>query len=154
MEMQKLKLCFGNLPLCEQLSGRGKPGKLECTESIKSSCVFKDVRVLLLKEPNIKRRMQISMLQIKPIIHFVLQQPFPASLGEFKNHPLYVLEEHLLKFEAIYPKSAAILGYFRKKPIYSRDCVHIVSTIAEIFPFLLHAKTVFQKFGLLRIYST
>lgn len=81
----------------------------------------------------------------KMMFVFILQQPFPASLGEFKNHPLYVLEEHLLKFEAIYPKSAAILGYIRKKPIYSRDCVHVVSTIAEILKFLLSTKTVLQK---------
>ena len=33
------------------LWGGGEARKLECSKSIKSSCVFKDVRVLLLKEP-------------------------------------------------------------------------------------------------------
>ena len=48
MEMQECKLFFGNLSVCEQLPGREKPGKLECSKNI----VFKDVRVLLLKQPN------------------------------------------------------------------------------------------------------
>ena len=59
----------------------------------------------------------------------LMQQPFPTTIGEFKNHPLYVLEGDLLKFEAIYPESPAVLGYFRNKAIYSRDCVHIVRVI-------------------------
>eukprot|EP00795_Rhopilema_esculentum_P002440 gene2441-18094_t len=58
----------------------------------------------------------------------LMQQPFPTTIGEFKNHPLYVLEGDLLKFEAIYPESPAVLGYFRNKAIYSRDCVHILHT--------------------------
>ncbi|XP_026115384.1 uncharacterized protein LOC113093973 isoform X2 [Carassius auratus] len=31
---------------------------------------------------------------------------------------------HLLKYEAIYPPTAAVLGYCRGEPVYSRDCVH------------------------------
>jgi len=58
----------------------------------------------------------------------LMQQPFPSTLSEFKNHPLYVLEGDLLKFEAIYPEQPAVLGYFRKKAIYSRECVHILHT--------------------------
>ncbi|XP_061213186.1 DNA repair protein complementing XP-C cells [Neopsephotus bourkii] len=51
-------------------------------------------------------------------------QPLPTSIGEYKNHPLYVLKRHLLKYQAIYPESAAILGYCRGEAVYSRDCVH------------------------------
>ena len=51
MEVRECKQFLGNLSVCEQLSGREKAGKLECSKNIKSNCVFKDVRVLLLKEP-------------------------------------------------------------------------------------------------------
>ena len=33
----------------------------------------------------------------------VKEAPFPKAIGEFKDHPLYALKRHLLKFEAIYP---------------------------------------------------
>lgn len=42
----------------------------------------------------------------------------------YKNHPLYVLKRHLLKFQAIYPPDAAVLGFTRNEPVYSRDCVY------------------------------
>eukprot|EP00794_Sanderia_malayensis_P006145 gene6145-6851_t len=58
----------------------------------------------------------------------LMKRPFPATIAEFKNHPLYVVEGDLLKFEAIYPESPAILGYVRGKAIYSRECVHILHT--------------------------
>ncbi|XP_074862270.1 DNA repair protein complementing XP-C cells isoform X2 [Carettochelys insculpta] len=51
-------------------------------------------------------------------------QPLPTSIGEYKNHPLYALKRHILKYEAIYPETAAILGYCRGEAVYSRDCVH------------------------------
>ncbi|XP_065543459.1 DNA repair protein complementing XP-C cells [Lathamus discolor] len=51
-------------------------------------------------------------------------QPLPTAIGEYKNHPLYALKRHLLKYQAIYPESAAILGYCRGEAVYSRDCVH------------------------------
>ncbi|KAM4799843.1 DNA repair protein complementing XP-C cells [Urocitellus parryii] len=53
-----------------------------------------------------------------------LGQPLPTAIGTYKNHPLYALKRHLLKYEAIYPESAAILGYCRGEAVYSRDCVH------------------------------
>ncbi|XP_069822807.1 DNA repair protein complementing XP-C cells isoform X2 [Dendropsophus ebraccatus] len=54
----------------------------------------------------------------------LLDQPLPTSITEYKNHPLYALKRHLLKYEAIYPDSAAILGYCRGEAVYSRSCVH------------------------------
>ena len=35
MEVQECKLFFWKLSVCEQLSGRERPGKLECSENIK-----------------------------------------------------------------------------------------------------------------------
>ncbi|KAM4651077.1 DNA repair protein complementing XP-C cells [Discoglossus pictus] len=54
----------------------------------------------------------------------LLDQPLPTSITEYKNHPLYVLKRHLLKYEAIYPETAAILGTCRGEDVYSRSCVH------------------------------
>ncbi|XP_058855405.1 DNA repair protein complementing XP-C cells-like [Acipenser ruthenus] len=54
----------------------------------------------------------------------LLDQPLPTSISEYKNHPLYVLNRHLLKYEALYPPTAATLGYCRGEAVYSRDCVH------------------------------
>ncbi|KAG8128084.1 hypothetical protein E2320_014981 [Naja naja] len=51
-------------------------------------------------------------------------QPLPKSISEYKNHPLYALKRHLLKYEAIYPDTASILGYCRGEAVYSRDCIH------------------------------
>lgn len=53
-----------------------------------------------------------------------LNQPLPTSISTYKNHPLYALKRHLLKFQAIYPETAAVLGYCRGEAVYSRDCVH------------------------------
>lgn len=57
----------------------------------------------------------------------------------YKNHPLYVLKRHLLKFEAIYPPDAVTLGFVRNEPVYSRECVHTLHS-REIW--LKHAKVV------------
>lgn len=51
-----------------------------------------------------------------------LDQPLPSAIGTYKNHPLYALKRHLLKYEAIYPETAAVLGYCRGEAVYSR-CV-------------------------------
>jgi xeroderma pigmentosum group C-complementing protein len=51
----------------------------------------------------------------------------PTAIGNFKNHPLYALERHLLKFEIMYPKQP-ILGKIRGETIYPRECVKNVST--------------------------
>ncbi|XP_055382574.1 DNA repair protein complementing XP-C cells homolog [Condylostylus longicornis] len=55
-----------------------------------------------------------------------MDKPLPTTINEFKNHPLYALERHLLKFEGIYPPNAPTLGFIRGEPIYPRDCVHLL----------------------------
>ncbi|XP_017323869.1 DNA repair protein complementing XP-C cells isoform X1 [Ictalurus punctatus] len=54
----------------------------------------------------------------------LIGKPLPKVISEYKNHPLYALERHLLKYEALYPPTAAILGYCRGEAVYSRDCIH------------------------------
>ncbi|XP_071985034.1 DNA repair protein complementing XP-C cells isoform X3 [Engystomops pustulosus] len=72
------------------------------------------------KDPNTTREdKEDTEFEVK-----LLDQPLPTSITEYKNHPLYVLKRHLLKYEAIFPDSAAILGYCRGEAVYSRSCVH------------------------------
>lgn len=58
----------------------------------------------------------------------LLAKPMPEKMQDFKNHPLYVMQRHLLKFEVIHPPDALPLGFFRGEPIYSRDCLHVCHT--------------------------
>lgn len=53
-----------------------------------------------------------------------IDKPLPQTISEYKNHPLYALKRHLLKFEAIYPPNAVTLGFVRGEPVYARDCVY------------------------------
>lgn len=53
-----------------------------------------------------------------------LDKPMPTTISEYKDHPLYALERHLLKFQVIYPPNAVTLGFVRGEPVYARECVH------------------------------
>ena len=65
-----------------------------------------------------------DVLEDNEFQELMLKKPLPTRLSDYKDHPLYVLKRHLLKFEAIYPPDAPPLGFFRNEPVYSRDCVH------------------------------
>jgi xeroderma pigmentosum group C-complementing protein len=60
------------------------------------------------------------------LTNYLRSKPFPTTIKEFKDHPLYVLERDLLKFEAIYPKDTQPLGQIRKENIYPRSTVHVL----------------------------
>ncbi|KAK4884025.1 hypothetical protein RN001_000296 [Aquatica leii] len=68
-----------------------------------------------------------------------LEKPLPTTISEYKNHPLYVLKRHLLKFEALYPPDPPPLGFIRNEPVYARECVHVLHS-REIW--MKHAKVV------------
>jgi xeroderma pigmentosum group C-complementing protein len=51
----------------------------------------------------------------------LLSKELPKSLPEFKDHPLYVLPKHLLKFQSIYPENATPISHFRNEKIYLRE---------------------------------
>ncbi|KAH8862735.1 DNA repair protein complementing XP-C cells like [Schistosoma japonicum] len=74
----------------------------------------------------------------------LLSEPLPKRMQDFKNHPLYVLQRHLLKFQVIYPPDSIPLGYFRNEPVYSRDCLHLCHTreswLKEAMTVRLHEK--------------
>lgn len=67
------------------------------------------------------------------------KQDMPSSDNAFRNHPLYILEKHLLKFQGIYPPEVAPLGFFKDQPVYPRDCVH---TLRSRETWLRQARTV------------
>ncbi|XP_072026463.1 DNA repair protein complementing XP-C cells homolog [Amphiura filiformis] len=58
----------------------------------------------------------------------LMNKPLPTTISEYKGHPLYALKRHLLKFEGLYPETAAILGYCRGEAVYARECVHELHT--------------------------
>ncbi|CAI4224475.1 unnamed protein product [Auanema sp. JU1783] len=62
-------------------------------------------------------------------VHFkteLVMRPLPTSLAEFKNHPLYVLEKDLLKFQALYPpiEKQKPIGAVKGHNVYPRDTVY------------------------------
>lgn len=57
------------------------------------------------------------------------EAPLPTSISQFKGHPLYVLQRHLLKFEAIFPADAPTLGFIKREPVYARECVKILQVL-------------------------
>ncbi|XP_036332458.1 DNA repair protein complementing XP-C cells homolog, partial [Rhagoletis pomonella] len=67
------------------------------------------------------------------------EKPMPTAIADFKDHPLYALERHLLKFQAIYPPDPPTLGFIRGEAVYARECVHTLHS-REIW--LKQARTV------------
>ena len=57
------------------------------------------------------------------------EAPLPTSVSQFKGHPLYVLQRHLLKFEAIFPADAPTLGFIKGEPVFARECVKILQVV-------------------------
>lgn len=90
-------------------------------------------------EPFLRREDERDKREDKELQSKLMNKPLPVSIAEYKNHPLYALRRHLLKYEAIYPDSAAVLGYCRGEPVYSRDCVH---TLHSSDTWLKEARTV------------
>lgn len=84
---------------------------------------------------------QMEMEEENWLKKMLLKKPIPQSIGEFKDHPLYILPRHLLKFQAIYPKNALPITHFKNEPVYSRD--NLV-TLCSKQTWLKYARTVKQ----------
>ncbi|XP_056628593.1 DNA repair protein complementing XP-C cells isoform X1 [Triplophysa dalaica] len=119
----------------KDLSSRYDPTWLTSSRRRRIDSEWWEETVELYKSPDaIRGRKEDQEMQAK-----LLDKPLPTSIAEFKNHPLYALKRHLLKYEALYPPTAAILGYCRGEPAYSRDCVH---TLHSRDTWLKEARTV------------
>ncbi|XP_070766553.1 DNA repair protein complementing XP-C cells [Enoplosus armatus] len=90
-------------------------------------------------EPFLGPEDERDKMEDKELQNKLLNKPLPISVAEYKNHPLYALKRHLLKYEAIYPSTATVLGYCRGELVYSRDCVH---TLHSKDTWLKEARTV------------
>ncbi|XP_049281740.1 DNA repair protein complementing XP-C cells homolog [Anopheles funestus] len=69
-----------------------------------------------------------DLLEEKELNKLDADKPLPKTISELKNHPLYALRRHLLKFEALYPAEPPTLGFIRGEAIYPRECVHTLQT--------------------------
>ncbi|KAL5520128.1 hypothetical protein ACEPAG_1788 [Sanghuangporus baumii] len=58
--------------------------------------------------------------------YFKFTEGMPTSVAGFKNHPLYVLEQHLKREEVVFPK--AEIGKFRGESVYPRSNVITLKT--------------------------
>jgi len=76
--------------------------------------------------PYLGRRTKRDITEDDQLRRIHSDKPLPKSISEFKDHPLYVLERHLLKFQGLYPPDAPTLGFIRGEAVYSRDCVHLL----------------------------
>uniref|UniRef100_A0A183TUF4 BHD_1 domain-containing protein n=1 Tax=Schistocephalus solidus TaxID=70667 RepID=A0A183TUF4_SCHSO len=81
-------------------------------------------------EPEIRDAVDAERIQ-----NCLRQLPLPRRVSDLKNHPLYVLQRHLLKFEIIHPPDAPVIGFLKVgktdsmgEPIFSRDYLHICHT--------------------------
>lgn len=61
------------------------------------------------------------------------QKPMPTTISEYKNHPLYVLRRHLLKYEVIYPEDTEAIGEIRGEAILPRENVYTLHTSESWF---------------------
>lgn len=62
----------------------------------------------------------------------VLREPLPKKVGDYKSHPLYALERHLTRYQAIWPRDA--VGSFNGEDVFPRSAVQE-----------LHTKDVWQR---------
>uniref|UniRef100_A0A182M7K0 Rad4 beta-hairpin domain-containing protein n=1 Tax=Anopheles culicifacies TaxID=139723 RepID=A0A182M7K0_9DIPT len=69
-----------------------------------------------------------DLLEEKELNKLDADKPLPKTISELKNHPLYALRRHLLKYEALYPAEPPTLGFIRGEAIYPRECVHTLQT--------------------------
>jgi len=58
----------------------------------------------------------------------LLHQPLPVGISAYKNHPLFALRRHLLKYEAVYPPDTPAIGFVRGEEVLSRSSVHVLHT--------------------------
>ncbi|XP_059615349.1 DNA repair protein complementing XP-C cells homolog [Phlebotomus argentipes] len=79
-------------------------------------------------QPFVGRKTRRDKEEDRELDKIHLDKPLPKTITEYKDHPLYVLERHLLKYQAIYPPNPPPLGYVRNEPVYARECVHTLHT--------------------------
>ncbi|KAI8089323.1 uncharacterized protein BX664DRAFT_332731 [Halteromyces radiatus] len=77
-----------------------------------------------------KRRYEEEQIQLEQHQH---EQRMPTSMQALRNHPLYVLERHLKKFEVLHPPKnmtmdSMVIGHIKGENVYPRSCVQQIHT--------------------------
>uniref|UniRef100_A0A1I7X6Y3 BHD_1 domain-containing protein n=1 Tax=Heterorhabditis bacteriophora TaxID=37862 RepID=A0A1I7X6Y3_HETBA len=77
----------------------------------------------------------------------LVAKPLPTLISEYKNHPLYVLEKDLLKFEGIYPQpeNQKPLGEIRGHKVYPRSTVYTLQSAKNWEKLARSVKVIFLK---------
>ncbi|KAL7058084.1 hypothetical protein AAHC03_016598 [Spirometra sp. Aus1] len=86
------------------------------------------------KEPTMEPEVR-DAVDAERIQSCLRQLPLPRRVSDLKNHPLYVLKRHLLKFEVIHPPDAPVVGFLKVgksdalgEPIFSREYLYLCHT--------------------------
>ncbi|KAF8610433.1 Rad4-domain-containing protein [Ceratobasidium sp. AG-I] len=91
-----------------RVAAGGRHGKVEWWDSV--------MRVL--QRPYALHRDDVEDAELS---HQRALEGLPASIGAFKDHPIYALERHLRREEAIYPRTE--IAHFRGEPVFPRQNV-------------------------------
>jgi len=83
-------------------------------------------RKLINKSPAEKLSKKEFAREERQIRDILLSLPIPSSISDFKNHQLFFLRRHLLKYEAIYPEDTKPLSFIRGEAILPRTSVHVL----------------------------
>lgn len=76
----------------------------------------------------------VDRLETEQLLRLSQKEALPNSIQAYHNHPTYVLERHLKKFEYIYPRTGdVIVGQVRGENIYLRSAVQLLHTKEKWF---------------------
>ncbi|GFS91514.1 DNA repair protein complementing XP-C cells homolog [Nephila pilipes] len=112
-------LAIDNNSYIKDVTRRYCPEYMTSTIKLRADPEWWEETLLPFLPPNSK----LNKDEEKSLETMLINKPLPHTVAGFKNHPLYALKRHLLKFEAIYPPDAATVGFIRGEPIYPRECV-------------------------------
>lgn len=57
----------------------------------------------------------------------IIAEALPTSVSAFHQHPNFILERHLKKYEIIHPRDP-VVGYFKEEPVFLRANVRVLHT--------------------------
>lgn len=97
------------------------------TKTVKMRCEpwWTDTVMKRLQKPSFDA--QVDKLENEQLFDAVKNEGVPSTISAFLNHPQYVLERHLKKFEILYPKEDSV-GQIRDEKIYKRLQVKTLHT--------------------------
>jgi xeroderma pigmentosum group C-complementing protein len=84
--------------------------------------------------PGRPANLQADRQETEDLLRLSSKEALPTSIQAYHNHPIYVLERHLKKFECIYPRTSdVIVGQVRGENIYLRTAIQLLHTKEKWF---------------------